>query len=139
VTIVADASGGWARLGADRWLHLSTNVLIYRLSADQMWRVVVPVNGIDNDADMPLSWGSPERVLRFAEQLHAVRVGCVRQTAHRGLRQGAGLPSAGDGAVTRDATGRRLSRADLAELERMNEENRRAAEKARKADENRGK
>lgn len=41
--------------------------------------------------------------------------------------------------MTRDVTGRRLSRADLAELERMNEENRRAAEKARKADENGGK
>jgi hypothetical protein len=41
--------------------------------------------------------------------------------------------------VTRDVTGRRLSRADLAELERMNEENRRAAEKARKGGENREK
>lgn len=91
---MTDASGGWARLGADRWLHLSTNVLIYRLSADQMWRVVVPVNGIDNDADMPLSWGSPERVLRFAEQLHAVRVVRARDQAfdeayseHQGRRQ----------------------------------------------------
>lgn len=40
--------------------------------------------------------------------------------------------------MTRDVTGRRLSRADLAELERMNEENRQAAEKAR-AEKNREK
>lgn len=81
---------GWRRIGAERWLHLSSNVLVYRLSADQMWRAVIPMNGIDKDADVPLSWGvEPSFALDLAE-LHALRVECRRNEAHAEALTGVG-------------------------------------------------
>jgi len=72
---------GWNRLGMERYLHLSTNVMVYRLGPLHIWRVVTPANGIDADVDAPLSWGYAVHALELAESIHVLRVQHLQEGA----------------------------------------------------------